>query len=196
MAWAKSRYAARRSCPTISTIPELTLETIVDGWLLTGDLGRFERQRTSAAVRPQEEHDRHRGRERISIPKTSRRSSTACPSRNTRIVAANYIWPKKELGQRGAGHRPAPGAKPDVRQQAARRRVLRNRRLPDFKRVGGYLVWDTRTFPRTASMKVKRQVLAEEIAQELWSARRCWGCETNVAVGGMPRGHLVAPDLA
>jgi len=35
--------------------------------------------------------------------------------------------------------------------------------LPDFKRVGGYLIWE-RDFPRTASMKIKRQVLAEEIA--------------------------------
>jgi len=38
-----------------------------------------------------------------------------------------------------------------------------NRRLPDFKRVGGYLIWE-KDFPRTASMKIKRQVLAEEIA--------------------------------
>ena len=42
----------------------------------------------------------------------------------------------------------------------------RNRRLPDFKRVGGYLVWD-KDFPRTASMKIKRHVLAEEIARTL-----------------------------
>jgi len=40
----------------------------------------------------------------------------------------------------------------------------RNRRLPDFKRVGGYLIWD-HDFPRTASMKIKRTVLAEEIAK-------------------------------
>jgi hypothetical protein len=38
----------------------------------------------------------------------------------------------------------------------------RNRRLPDFKRVGGYLVWD-KDFPRTASMKIKRGELAEQI---------------------------------
>jgi acyl-coenzyme A synthetase/AMP-(fatty) acid ligase len=42
----------------------------------------------------------------------------------------------------------------------------RNRRLPDFKRVGGYLVWD-QDFPRTASMKIKRQVLAEDIAKSM-----------------------------
>jgi long-chain acyl-CoA synthetase len=42
----------------------------------------------------------------------------------------------------------------------------RNRRLPDFKRVTGYLVW-SKDFPRTASMKIKRQALAEEIAKSV-----------------------------
>jgi acyl-coenzyme A synthetase/AMP-(fatty) acid ligase len=40
--------------------------------------------------------------------------------------------------------------------------VARNRRLADFKRVGGYLVWE-KDFPRTASLKVKRGELASEI---------------------------------
>jgi long-chain acyl-CoA synthetase len=40
--------------------------------------------------------------------------------------------------------------------------VARNRRLPDFKRVGGYVIWE-KDFPRTASMKIKRQALAEEL---------------------------------
>jgi long-chain acyl-CoA synthetase len=42
--------------------------------------------------------------------------------------------------------------------------VNRNRKLPDFKRVGGYLIWE-KDFPRTASMKIKRQALAEEIGK-------------------------------
>jgi long-chain acyl-CoA synthetase len=42
----------------------------------------------------------------------------------------------------------------------------RNRRLPDFKRVAGYLIWE-KDFPRTASMKIKRQLLAEEIGKTL-----------------------------
>jgi len=40
----------------------------------------------------------------------------------------------------------------------------RNRKLPDFKRVTGYLLWN-RDFPRTASLKIKRTVLAEEIGK-------------------------------
>ncbi len=41
--------------------------------------------------------------------------------------------------------------------------VARNRRLPDFKRVGGYLLWQ-QDFPRTASLKIKRGELAAQIA--------------------------------
>jgi long-chain acyl-CoA synthetase len=40
----------------------------------------------------------------------------------------------------------------------------RNRRLPDFKRVGGYVIWE-KDFPRTASMKIKREALAEEMGK-------------------------------
>ena len=42
----------------------------------------------------------------------------------------------------------------------------RNRRLLNYKRVSGYLVWD-RDFPITASMKIKRVELAEQIRQTL-----------------------------
>ena len=38
----------------------------------------------------------------------------------------------------------------------------RNKTLLNFKRISGYLTWPEE-FPRTASMKIKRQVLAEEI---------------------------------
>lgn len=39
----------------------------------------------------------------------------------------------------------------------------RNRDLSDFKRISGYLVWQ-HDFPLTASMKIKRDLLAESIA--------------------------------
>jgi long-chain acyl-CoA synthetase len=44
--------------------------------------------------------------------------------------------------------------------------IARNRRLLDFKRVGGYVIWE-RDFPRTASLKIKRNLLAEEIRDRL-----------------------------
>ena len=47
----------------------------------------------------------------------------------------------------------------NLRQQI----VDRNRRLADFKRIGGYLLWE-KDFPRTASLKIKRNELASEIA--------------------------------
>lgn len=50
----------------------------------------------------------------------------------------------------------------------------RNRRLSDFKRVSGYVVWP-REFPRTTSMKVKRLQRAMELA----------GMERATAVQGL-----------
>ncbi len=44
--------------------------------------------------------------------------------------------------------------------------IARNRRLPDFKRVGGYLLCG-KDFPRTASMKIKRAELADEMRKNL-----------------------------
>ena len=42
----------------------------------------------------------------------------------------------------------------------------RNRKLPDFKRLGGFIVVN-KDFPRTASMKIKRIPLAEEIGKAI-----------------------------
>jgi len=44
--------------------------------------------------------------------------------------------------------------------------IERNRRLPDFKRVTGYMVWG-KDFPHTASLKIKRNELAKEIRTSL-----------------------------
>ena len=44
--------------------------------------------------------------------------------------------------------------------------AARNQRLVDWKRVAGVIRWD-REFPRTASMKIKRDALAAEIRAEL-----------------------------
>jgi acyl-CoA synthetase (AMP-forming)/AMP-acid ligase II len=44
--------------------------------------------------------------------------------------------------------------------------VERNRRLLNYKRVSSYVLWDT-DFPRTASLKIKRAELAEQIRAKI-----------------------------
>jgi acyl-coenzyme A synthetase/AMP-(fatty) acid ligase len=57
-----------------------------------------------------------------------------------------------------AGQSLTPDLVPDISE--------RNRRLLNYKRVSGYLVWD-RDFPRTASLKIKRAELAEQIRKSV-----------------------------
>ncbi|MGD0213630.1 MAG: hypothetical protein ABSB87_10390 [Terriglobales bacterium] len=83
------------------------------------------------------------------------------------VFAANYLWPQKALGNEMLVLvvRLEQNQQLDDRSfddQLREEIVARNRRLPDFKRVGGYLLWE-RDFPRTASLKIKRGELATEI---------------------------------
>jgi len=55
-----------------------------------------------------------------------------------------------------------PDLDQEVTQSLVDQIATRNRGLPDFKRIGGYLLWD-KDFPRTASMKIKRNELADQI---------------------------------
>src|SRR5436305_7674426 len=144
--------------------PELTLETIVEGWLLTGDLGRFERHGHLQLFGRKKNMIVTEGGKNI-YPEDIETVFDGLPVKEYAVYAANYIWPAKELGSREALVlilRLEQNQKVDsaLLQDIS----TRNRHLPDFKRVSGYLVWD-RDFPRTASMKIKRQLLAEEIGK-------------------------------
>jgi long-chain acyl-CoA synthetase len=82
------------------------------------------------------------------------------------IFAANYIWPKKELGGEVLVLVLHPDLNQEVTESIKEEVASRNLRLPDFKRVGGYVLWG-KDFPRTASMKIKRSDLAQEIRTSL-----------------------------
>jgi long-chain acyl-CoA synthetase len=145
--------------------PELTAQTIVDGWLLTGDLGRFD----------SDQHLQLFGRKKNMIvteggkniyPEDIEVAFEALQVKEYCIFAANYLWPKKGLGPemlvivlRLDSPQRFSDALPQQLQAC-------NRRLPDFKRVVGYVLWD-KDFPRTASMKIKRTELAKEIGKKL-----------------------------
>ncbi len=143
--------------------PELTLETIVDGWLLTGDLGRFESHGHLQLFGRKKNMIVTEGGKNI-YPEDIETVFDGLPVKEYTVFARNYIWPEKDLG------REALILILRLEQNQRFDNVLledmgaRNRKLSDFKRVSGYLVWE-KDFPRTASMKIKRQVLAEEIGK-------------------------------
>jgi len=143
--------------------PELTAETIVNGWLLTGDLGRFDGTGHLQLFGRKKNMIVTEGGKNI-YPEDIEKVFDGLSVKEYCIFAANYLWPQKTFGQEvlvlvirlEPGQEFSDSLKNDI--------IVRNRRLPDFKRVGGYLIWD-QDFPRTASMKIKRTVLADEIGK-------------------------------
>jgi long-chain acyl-CoA synthetase len=150
--------------------PELTAETIVDGWLLTGDLGRFDSTGHLQLFGRKKNMIVTEGGKNI-YPEDIETVFDGLPVKEYCIFAANYIWPAKTLGHEMLilVLRLEPGQEGQAQElgEALKQEIIdRNRRLPDFKRVGGSVVWE-KDFPRTAAMKIKRVVLAEEIRKTL-----------------------------
>src|SRR6202047_925414 len=143
--------------------PELTLETIVDGWLLTGDLGRFESGGHLQLFGRKKNMIVTDGGKNI-YPEDIETVFDGLPVKDYCVFAANYVWPEKILGQEMLVLILRLEQNQKIDSNLLQELGAYNRRLPDFKRVGGYLIWD-RDFPRTASMKVKRQALAEEVGK-------------------------------
>jgi long-chain acyl-CoA synthetase len=145
--------------------PALTLETIVDGWLLTGDLGRFEGHGHLQLYGRKKNMIVTEGGKNI-YPEDIETVFDNLPVKEYCVFAANYVWPKKELGGETLVLVLRLEQNQKLDSKLLEEIVARNRRLPDFKRVGSYLLWE-KDFPRTASMKIKRQVLAEEIGKSV-----------------------------
>jgi long-chain acyl-CoA synthetase len=145
--------------------PELTAETIIDGWLRTGDVGRLDSTR----------HLQLFGRRKNMIvteegkniyPEDIETVFEGLPVREFCVFAANYIWPERTMlgEQLVLVLHPETGRpiSPSLQEEIA----ARNRRLLNYKRIAGYLSWD-RDFPLTASLKIKRHILAAEIREAL-----------------------------
>lgn len=141
--------------------PDMTAETIVDGWLMTGDLGRMDANG----------HLQLFGRKKNMIvteegkniyPEDIESVFERAPMKEFCIFAANYLWPERSM----VGEQLVLVVHAESGQQIASELAAElsdcNRQLLNYKRVHGYLVWDS-DFPRTASMKVKRGELAEQI---------------------------------
>jgi long-chain acyl-CoA synthetase len=88
------------------------------------------------------------------------------PVKEYAIFAANYLWPAKTLGRETLVLLVRLEQNQEFTDALKEEIIARNRRLLDFKRVGGYLLHD-KDFPRTASMKIKRTELADEVRKIL-----------------------------
>jgi long-chain acyl-CoA synthetase len=143
--------------------PELTAETIVNDWLMTGDLGKFDVTG----------HLQLFGRKKNMIvteegkniyPEDVESVFESLAVKEFCVMAVNYIWPQRSM----VGEQlvlvmhlePGQSLTKDLRQEIA----ARNNKLLNYKRVRG-IVLTTEDFPRTASMKIKRNVLAENLAK-------------------------------
>jgi long-chain acyl-CoA synthetase len=143
--------------------PELTAETIVDGWLKTGDLGRFDPAG----------HLQLFGRKKNMIvteegkniyPEDIESVFESVPAKEFCVFAANYIWPQRSM----VGEQlvlvihlePGQTLTADLRKNIS----LLNSRLLNYKRIHGIILFEE-DFPRTASLKIKRNILAERLAK-------------------------------
>jgi long-chain acyl-CoA synthetase len=138
--------------------PELTAAAFTDdGWLRTGDLGWIDASGHLHLVGRRRNMIVTAGGKNI-YPEDIESAFGQVPCEELAVFAADFVWPRTGgLGDeeliaviRGAA---------DV--QAVR---TANRKLPDFKRVTGVLRWDAE-FPRTASLKLQRSVLADQLRE-------------------------------
>jgi len=143
--------------------PDLTAAAIVDGWLRTGDLGKFDPQG----------HLHLSGRKKNMIvteegkniyPEDIEAAFEGLPVKEFCVFAANYIWPKRSMvGEQLiiAIHLENNQQFTDELKQGI---IRRNNRLLNYKRVHGCVLVD-QDFPRTASLKIKRSELAEGLSK-------------------------------
>jgi len=140
---------------------ELTAQTIVDGWLLTGDLGRFDGSGHLQLFGRKKNMIVTEGGKNV-YPEDIEIAFETVPVKEHCVFAANFIWPAKELGREMLVLVVHLEVDREITDSMKEKIADSNRLLPDFKRVGGYLLWE-KDFPRTASMKIKRNELAEQI---------------------------------
>jgi long-chain acyl-CoA synthetase len=143
--------------------PEMTAETIVNGWLHTGDLGRLEPSG----------HLQLFGRKKNMIvteegkniyPEDIETYFAGLPVKEFCVFAANYLWPAHTMVGEQLIIVLHPETGQEITEPLVKEVAERNRRLLNYKRISGYLAWD-RDFPLTASLKIKRAELAEQIRQ-------------------------------
>ena len=151
--WAKSKTVMKGYLDD----PKQTAEVLSDGWLRTGDLGRIDASGHLHLVGRSKNMIVTAGGKNI-YPEDIENAFDDLPCEEMVVFATNYLWPGGKLEDEKL-IAVVRGLEVESALDAVR---TRNRRLPDFKRIAGVLTWDD-PFPRTASMKIKRPILAAEL---------------------------------
>jgi long-chain acyl-CoA synthetase len=145
--------------------PELTAETIVDGWLQTGDLGRISKTGHLSLL----------GRKKNMIvtaegkniyPEDIETAFEGLPVKEFCVFATNYIWPERTMVGEELLIVVHPEPNHPVEDALRAELSVRNQKLLNYKRINAYVLWDE-DFPRTVSLKVKRIDLAQQIRAKL-----------------------------
>ncbi|HYL09133.1 MAG TPA: hypothetical protein VEU31_00220, partial [Candidatus Acidoferrales bacterium] len=80
------------------------------------------------------------------------------------VFGANFVWPQRTMGGEQLilvlRLEPQREFTDSLREEIS----ARNRRLLNYKRISGCVLW-SEDFPRTASLKIKRSALAEQLAR-------------------------------
>jgi len=143
--------------------PELTAETFSEGWLKTGDLGRFD-STGHLILSGRKKNMIVTGEGKNIYPEDIETVFESLPVKEFCVFATNYVWPKRSMvGEQliltlhlDNGQAYSEALRNDI--------IARNNRLLNYKRLHGVVLFDE-DFPRTASLKIKRNVLAERLAQ-------------------------------
>jgi long-chain acyl-CoA synthetase len=145
--------------------PQLTAEVLADGWLLTGDQGRVDSMGHLQLFGRLKNMIVTEGGKNI-YPEDIESAFAGLAVKEFCVFAVNYVWKQQTMveEQLMIVLRLEPGSA--MSASLLRDLQHRNRSLADFKRLSGYVLWKD-DFPRTASMKIKRNVLAEQISARL-----------------------------
>jgi long-chain acyl-CoA synthetase len=143
--------------------PQLTAETIVDGWLRTGDLGKFDEQG----------HLHLSGRKKNMIvteegkniyPEDIEAAFESLPVKEFCVFAANYIWPRRSMVGEQLIIAIHLENNLQLTEELKQDVIQRNNRLLNYKRIHGIVLFAD-DFPHTASLKIKRNELAERLGK-------------------------------
>jgi long-chain acyl-CoA synthetase len=141
--------------------PQLTAETFTsDGWLRTGDLGRFDASWHLHLVGRSKDVIVTAGGKNV-YPEDVEGAFSKIDAEEVAVFAENTLWPRPGLG----ADRLVAVVRPRSGGWRARFRSS-NLVLAGHKRVRGLVEW-TSPFPRTATLKVKRLELAAQVRERV-----------------------------